>query len=91
MSRTRENNDQPERRRDENAPMPLINEYFESKGNQTKNKGHVDATKTNESMRVITLNVKGCRMQDNNRIKEMRESIEKNQIDVALFNEENTK
>ena len=42
-------------------------------------------------MRVITLNTKGCRMRDNKRIKEIRESVEKYQIDVALFNEANTK
>ena len=91
MSRVRVNNDQPENRRDENVPMPLIREHFEDNGNEIKNKGHVDTTKTNENMRIITLNVKGCRMRNNNRIKEMRESIGKHQIDVALLNEANAK
>ena len=91
MSRVRDNCDQPERRRDENMSMPLIREYFENNGNKVNSKGYTDVIKTNENMRIITLNVKGCRMRDNNRIKEIRESIRKYQIDVALFNKANTK
>ena len=42
-------------------------------------------------MRMITLNVKGCRMNSTQRTRELRESIQKHQIDVALFTETNTK
>ena len=71
--------------------MPLIRECFEDNGNVIKSKEHVDVMKATENMRIITLNVKGCRIKNNDRITEMRESIEKHQIDVALFNEANTK
>ena len=91
MSSVRLNNDMLESRRDENVPMPLIREYFEDNGNAINSKGCVDAMKTTENMRIITLNVKGCRMRNNDRIKEMRESIGKHQIDVASLNEANTK
>ena len=91
MSSVRVNNDHLESRRDENVPMPLIRECFEDNGNVIKSKGHVDVMKTNENMRIITLNVKGCRIRNNDRIKEMRKSIGKHQIDVASLNEANTK
>ena len=57
--------------------MLLIREYFEDNGNEVNNKGYIDIIKTNENMRLITLNIKGYRIRDNNIIKEMRESIRK--------------
>ena len=99
MSSTRVNNDQLDRfirnknkkSRDENILRPLIREYFEDNRYEIKNKEYVDKIKINENIRIITLNVKGYRLRSNNRIKETRESIEKYQIDVALFNKTNTK
>ena len=86
MSSARDTYDQPERRRDKNIPMPLISEYFENNIHKINNKRYANIIKTSENMRVITLNAKGYRMRENKRIKEMRESIEKYQIDIALFN-----
>ena len=48
MSGVRDNYDQLERRRDENIPILLINEYFESNVHKINNKGYVDIIKTNE-------------------------------------------
>ena len=44
-----------------------------------------------ENMRIVTLNIKGCRMNNIQRIKEIQESLEKHQIDIALLSESNTK
>ena len=93
MSRRQQNNNnnhQPDSR-GERLASPLIREYFIDNGSEINNKGYVDSNKRNENMRILTLNIKGCRMKNKNRINELRESIEKNQIDVALLSEPNTK
>ena len=91
MSRRNPNNDHQPDRREENLPSPLIREYFIDNGSEINNQRYVDNMKRIENMRIMTLNIKGCRMKNQNRIKEMRESIEKHQIDVVLFSEPNTK
>ena len=85
MSSTRVNNDQLDRfirnknkkSRDENILRPLIREYFEDNRYEIKNKEYVDKIKINENIRIIILNVKRCGLRSINRIKQMRESIEK--------------
>ena len=51
----------------------------------------MDKIKTNKNIRIIILNIQERRLRSNNRIKEIRGSIKKYQMDVALFNETNTK
>ena len=77
--------------RDVSIPNPSIRDYFIEYGNAIRNRGYVDKVKLKENMRIVTLNIKGCQMKSNQRIREIRESIEKHQIDVALFSESNTK
>ena len=42
-------------------------------------------------MRILALNMCGCRPEQVERIKELRASTEKHQIDMSLFNEANAK
>ena len=76
MSRRNQNNDHQPDRREENIPSPLIRDYFIDNGSEIKNQGYVNNTKRLENMRIITLNIKGCRMNNKHRIEEIRESIE---------------
>jgi len=88
--RTRINELMPERRQDRTS-QPSIREYFIEYGNEIRNKGFVDKIKMTENMRILSLNIKGCRLNNNQRIREIREAMEKKQIDVALLCEANTK
>jgi len=81
---------QPDRR-EERLQSPSIRDYFIDNGKEIQNEGYIDEIKRIENMRIITLNIKGCRMKNQDRITEIRESMQKYQIDVALFSEPNTK
>ena len=72
-------------------PNPTIIDYCENDMNEMQHRGCVDEHKVNKNMRMIAMNMNGCRPEQTERLKDVKGAMEKYQIDVALFNEANTK
>ena len=72
-------------------PNPTITEYFNHNIYEIKNKGYIDEVKVQDNMRILSMNMHGCRPENYERLKEIKEALKKNQVDIALFNEANTK
>ena len=100
MSTRERNSDQPEssqeealatNRREPRIPDPTLRDYFDKNKHVTNHRGHVDECKLSEKMRTLTMNVHGCRPENNERLQTIRTSIEKDQIGISLFNKANAK
>ena len=100
MSTRERNSDQPENsqeealvtnRREPRIPDPILRDCFDKNKHETNHRGRVDECESSEKMRTLTMNAHGCRLENKERLQSIRISLEKNQIDIALFNEANTK
>ena len=77
--------------REPRIPNPTISDYFQPDVCEMKHKGCTDDVKIDNNVRILTMNIHGCRLENNCRMKDIKESIKKHQIDVALFTESNAK
>jgi len=75
----------------EKISHPTITEYFNDQIYEIKNKGYIDEVKMSNNLRIISMNIHGCRLENLTRINEIRDAIKKYEIDISLFNETNTK
>ena len=82
-------------RREIRIQNPIIRDYFEENKYEIKYEikyeSYIDKIKLNGNMRIIAMNIHGYKIGNKERIEMMRISLEKYQIDIALFNETNTK
>jgi len=102
MSSTERSNDdtQPEydrniNRNDDNninirLGNPTIRKYFQ-KEEEKKYEGYVDEKKLNENIRILVLNPHGCNPNNKVKMNQLKEAIEKFQLDIVMLNETNTK
>ena len=97
MSRrsTRLENSQDERRNIQRRELrllnPIIRDYFEENKYVIENEGYIDEVKMNGNIRILAMNIYGCKLSNRVKLDMIKTSLEKYQIDIALFNETNTK
>ena len=72
-------------------PNPTIKEYFKDNIYEINNKGYIDKDKMQNNLRILTMNIHGCRPEQYERLKAIKEAVTKYQVDISLFNEANTK
>jgi len=53
--------------------------------------GYIDKIKTSRTIRILSMNPKGCNPNNEEKIEMLIESIKRLQLDVVLLNEVNTK
>ena len=58
---------------------------------EIKNEGYIDEVKLNNNMRILSMNIHGCRPEQYERLKSIRDALNTYQVDISLFNEANTK
>ena len=100
MSNRNRDSDQPESSINEVVEISMreprisdlaLADYFDANKHVINHRGHVDECKVSGKIRMLSMNVHGCRPENDERLQRIRTSIEKHQIDVALFNEASTK
>jgi len=79
------------RNRERKMTNPTITEYFNDQIYEMKNKGYIDEVKIPNTLRILSMNIHGCRPENQRRLDEIKEAIQKYEIDISLFNETNTK
>jgi len=74
-----------------NVHNPTITEYFNRNIYEIRNKGYIDEVKIPSNLRILSMNIHGCRIEQQARLNDIKEAIKKYEIDISLFNEANTK
>ena len=69
---------------------PTIGDYFRN-NEDARNKGHVDATKSHGTVRLVALNVRGCSPTNVRKINHLKDAAMKYDMDGLLLNEVNAK
>ena len=77
--------------RENRLPNPAITDYFYETMCNMKNKGYIDDVKNENNMRILSMNIHGYRLEQNELLKVIKDAMTKYQIDISLFNETNTK
>jgi len=90
MSRQSNNEtNQPEERRTNTNQMQIT--QFINRNRAITQRGYIDKNKRSENTRILSLNPNGINPWDDTTMHMMNQSLEKYQIDIALFNETNLK
>ena len=69
---------------------PTVREYFQSNDN-IRYEGYIDNMKLNGNIRILSLNPHGCKPKDTSKMTDLKNAIQKYDIDVIMMNETNTK
>ena len=69
---------------------PSVRDYFQNEDN-VKYEGCIDNIKLSGNIRILSLNPHGCKPNDISKMNELKNAIEKYNIDIIMMNETNTK
>ena len=78
-------------RRESRILNAAISDYLKHSMHKMKQKWYIGDIKIENNMRILTMNINRYRPENYKRLKSIKEAITKYKINIALFNEANTK